>query len=435
MSRALLVGFVSVVFLMVLPSSALAQDPPDPDEEDIFGDGDDTPQPPDFETKLAEQNDKLQIGGTLWMRSQASFSDSDEVEDHRLSFPNLVELYLDGRPSDRIRGFIKARLAWNPSIGPDPAPSLATAFGFEPTELEVVLDQLWLKFDIARALYVTIGQQAVRWGTTRIWNPIDVINTQFREPLTLFDSRTGVPMIKLHIPVESLGWNFYVLGMLKEVDTFDDAGIAARAEFVFSTVELGLVGAYRKGVDPRVGLDISAGVLDLDIKGEVGLRLDESDDMSTHVQASAGLEYGVKYSDQDTLYVGAEYFYNQDGGTTQEAFGATPLDLLQKLASGEPLPQWLYVGKHYAALYLSLPQPGDLDQSYVTLSSIANLTDTSFLGRLDWSETILTFMTLQMYVVGHWGDFGELRIGDKLLPGLGLQTQLIEVGLNLRIDL
>ncbi len=331
MTRAL----PALLLIVLWGAPAPARVPPD-DEADLFGEDDDTPTPPKFSEKRFEaEDDKLQIGGSLYLRSIASFTDGTDVEDHTLSFPNIVELYLDGRPSDRLRGFVKGRLSWNPSVSEQSISNpVFEAFGFSTRDLTLQLDQLWLKFDISRRVYVTIGQQAVRWGATRIWNPVDVINTTFRTPLALFDTRTGVPLLKLHIPVET--WNFYVLGMMSEVDTFDDAGVAARAEAVFSTVEVGVLGAYRKGSDPTVGVDVSAGVWDLDITSELGIRFEEANDDKAALQWSVGVEYGIKYSDEDVMYLAAEYFYNQRGRDTQDAWSDAATALAGVIATPKP---------------------------------------------------------------------------------------------------
>ena len=52
--------------------------------------------------------------------------------------------------------------------------------------------------------------------------------------------RLGVSLIKLHLPIESLGWNFYVIGNFEGVDQPKQIGGAFRAEFVYGPAELGL---------------------------------------------------------------------------------------------------------------------------------------------------------------------------------------------------
>jgi len=394
----------ALLLLIALPVAAQEKDP---DEDALFG-GDDSDEPIISDQKLAEEDDKLQIGGLLYMQSMWTFTEGSDLSDHPISLPNLLEIYLDGRPSDRLRGYIRGRMLWIPSLALDPPLSALGSEIFVP-----MLDQMWLKFDIARRVYVTVGKQAVRWGATRLWNPVDVINSTRRDPLALFDFRTGVPVLKLHMPVESLGWNFYVLGMMDQVDSLDKAGVAARAEFVISTWELGLTGAWRDEVDPRVGLDLSAGIWEFDVTSELGVGFDEDDDHAPKVQVTGGLQYGVKYTDEDVMYFGLEYFYNPD-------------------AAAEA--QFLYAGEHYGAFVMLLPGPGNWDHTNFTLSLLGNFSDNSFAARLDYSTRALTFMTVQAFITGHFGDEGELRPTTELNPNLP-DTQVIDIGLNLRIDL
>lgn len=65
-------------------------------------------------------------------------------------------------------------------------------------------------------------------------------------------------MVKIHVPVESLGWNFYGILLNDNVTTVDRLGVAGRGEFVIGPVEIGLTGMVKRGVDPKIGLDWSA---------------------------------------------------------------------------------------------------------------------------------------------------------------------------------
>jgi len=430
---------IALLFLLCAP--AIAEDR----DDEIFGEG--TDEETSEELVLAE--DPLELGGILYLRFDGAFVESANLADHDFSSPNFADLYLDARPNDRLRGFIRGRLKWNPTVEPNEPTFLG--LGAPPTQTDILLNELWLKFDVGRTLFVTLGKAHVRWGASRLWNPIDLINTTRRSPLAFFDERTGLPLLKLHFPIESLGWNFYLLGVLDEADPLGAAAAAARAEFVFSTVELGLTGAYRRGEDPKAGLDLSAGIFDLDFTGEVGFRFEEA---TPTIQASAGLEYGIPILDDDSLYLGAEYFYNQDGhDTVEDAFFAsagvsTLEDLTLGVADGSidlnqtlSTLQFFYIGEHYAAVFFALPYPGSWNNTSFTLSTVANLSDYSALSRLDISTRVLTYLTVQTYIMGHWGNQGELRAGPEAFSAFSsdgideIHTQLLEVGIHLRLDL
>jgi hypothetical protein len=418
------------LLICLLSTSAWAQT----DREDsIFGEESDDEAPLISEEKLQAADDKLQLGGLMYMRFNARITDGDRLDDHALSTPNLVDLYLDSRPSERLRGFVRGRLKWNPTLDVN-APQ--NAFN-GAKQTEILLDQLWLKFDIHRHLFVTLGKQPIRWGATRIWNPVDMVNSTRRVPLELFDERTGVSMLKLHLPIESLGWNLYALALIDQADSIDETGVAGRAEFVLGTMELALSGAWRKDTDAKAGIDLSAGVLDLDLVSEAGMTFDGG---SPTLQVSGGLEYGVRYSDSDVIYLGAEWFYNQNGTSDTSATA---------LFTGET--QFFYSGRHYGAVFISLPYPGLWNNTTFALSTVGNLSDRSFVTRLDMIQRVLTFMTLQCYAQVHYGRPGELTLGadamtdtEKTLfkaalypddPSRELTNPIVDLGVWLRIDL
>ncbi|MBM4371536.1 MAG: hypothetical protein FJ098_07775, partial [Deltaproteobacteria bacterium] len=325
--------------LLLWGGGAVGQDRPP--EDDLFGGGD--PVVPDEAARdeglLGEgsgdaprenrgllDGDRLQIGGMLYLRFLVRFDqDTSGGKDRWSTFsnPNLLDLYLDGRPNDRIRAYVRGRLAYDPVAGYpksylegyQEAKAVAEALGEELPALpdlntpDPALDQLWLNFDIGRAVWITLGKAPVRWGATRLWNPADLVNASRRDPLDFFDPRGGVPLIKIHVPIESLGWNVYALGLMDEAQTVEGMGGAARLEMVFSTVELGLSAAARKGRDVLAALDLSAGIGALDLTGEVGFTfLTATGDAragvlaeDVHLQAALGLSYGIRYGDEDTL--------------------------------------------------------------------------------------------------------------------------------------
>jgi len=378
---------------------------------------------------------RLELGGLLLLRFGAALSDGGP-EDQRLSMPNLLDLYLDARPNDRLRAFARGRLLYDPTL--DATSAVAQATGQRQTRAQ--LNELWLKLDLARRLFLTIGQQRLLWGATRIWNPVDFVNREYRPVLSPFDARNGVPMVKLHLPLEQLGWNLYAAGLIERAMRLDGAGVIARGEVVWGTVEAALSGAYRRGTDPRLGLDFSAGLWELDLTGECALRWPRGEGARPVVQSAAGLQYALPVFERDLLLLGGEYFFNDEGTRRVD-----PLELF----TGRR--QFFYAGRHYGALFASLPRPGALDAWSFTLSAISNLSDRSVLARLDVSVLLLTHLTLQAFVVGHLGRHGELRFGEAAIPAAEraaarallqpdaldepIPTQLVELGLWLSLDL
>jgi hypothetical protein len=262
-------------------------------------------------------------------------------------------------------------------------------------------------------------------------------------------------MIKVQVPWEARAWNFYAFavaeplvpapafpGLKKAAEPPNELGAvggAARAEVVLGSFEIGIDGAAQRGMQPRMGLDLSTGLWEIDVRGEVALRrgadlprlrnrgsadapdyaLETVGGLRTAAVAAA--EWQHRYSDQDTFTVGAEYFWNQDG------YGDAHL-YLPLFAAQLATP--FYLGRHYAGAYLLLPKPGSWDLHTFTFSVLGNLSDRSFIGRLDWSVTVLTYVTLEAFLAGHAGPRGgEFRFGfDWTAPRtVGLPPALLPV--------
>jgi hypothetical protein len=418
-----------------------------------------------FERGLAEQQDWLALGGLLYMRLDYYAEEETPAKQSRLASPSLMDVYLDARPNDRVRGFLRGRLRHDFTV-PLETPS---SFGAVPAEedasllptgerTEVLLDQLWIKFDIARVAYLTIGKQAIRWGSGRFWNPTDFLNRQKRDPLAIFDERTGQSLIKLHLPLESLGWNLYAVANLDEADRLESAGGALRAEFLFAETEVALTYAGRKNNPHQFGFDISSGLWLFDVRAELAAqkgvrtpfyrgpldldRLDwqflngEPHEISRKdqwiLQGTAAAELTIRYSDQDTVTLGVEYFYNDAGYKNAH--------LYPWLALNNQFVR-LYLGRHYAAAYAYLPQPGLWNDTSFTLSGLANLSDGSYLARLDYQVRVLTYLDVNVYGTYHFGDNGELHWGftvpaqPLVEDGFTVNQPIAEVGFALRVAL
>jgi len=412
--------------------------------------------------------DPLAIGGQLYLRSIANVREGDVFDTMRLSAPLLVDAYLDARPNDRVRGLVLARMFYDPTFDAN-APRLfgsetritraqvdaATAaavstYGLRASDPRlaaldallsgsfvanprIALDQLWLRFDIAHTVFVTAGKQHVKWGTARFWNPTDFLHPVRRDPLAVFDERTGVTMLKLHVPWEARGWNFYGLGLVDldgPQDTVARLGLAGRAEVVVGTAEFGVDAVTRRGERSKVGADFSAGVGPIDVYGEAAVTVGGATDgwrgvaepdpaagpagavesysmTGLRPTATVGGTWSVKYSDEDSLTLGVEYFVNPNG--VSEAALYLPLMLRGAYAP-------FYAARHYAGAYLLLPRPGSFNNTTLFVSTLANLSDRSLMTRLDYQVVVLTYLRVEAYAGVHYGRHGELRFAFDYAP-------------------
>jgi hypothetical protein len=444
----------------------------------------------------------LAIGGQLYLRAQANGLQGQTIRNWALSTPNLLDVYLDARPNPRVRAFVLGRMSFNPTAPPGSVAAplsneMNGAFsGGSPTGFTTfsagrgpatVLDQLWVRFDIKQRIFVTAGNQHVRWGTGRFWQPTDYLHAVKRNPLDVFDARPGATMLKLHAPWEDKGWNFYGFAVTEDPNqatpTLRQVAGGGRAEIVILDAELGLDFLVKAGQKPRFGVDFSTGIWEFDIYADVGIRSGEDfpvvqrvtnpidgipcatppgavvNDISSEyavvplsgvkTQAVVGANWVHKYNDNDIFTIGAEYFYNQPGYSDPSLYPGLLFN-----QSGQPMLNFFYTGRHYSALFASFPMPYSWNLSTFTLSTLGNLSDWSFVSRLDYSYTLLTHLSLETFVAVHYGSAGgEFRLGFDIpdqyrirqpatvppncdfIPGFQRDPALIDVGVALRMKI
>jgi hypothetical protein len=439
-----------------------------------------------------EKEDPLRVGGLLYLRTQVFSQEDTAPGDFRLVSPNLLDVFLDVRPNDRVRGFALGRLFYDPTLDsgaspiPGVSPAVVQALGVAQQNPRGNLDQLWVNFDVGHTVFVTAGKQHVKWGVGRLWNPTDFLHREPRNPLDPFDVRTGVTMVKAHLPWEARGWNLYGVALLEDprygggsaAGTLAGLPAGGRGEIVLGTVELGADVLAGKGAPPRYGVDVSAGIGDFDLHAEAAFgaararwrvvnpsadpllgRYALEQPRGPSPQIVAGGTWAYKYSDEDSVTVGAEYFFQDSGYTDPHVypflfFGAPAL-----VANPTSPPTFaivrqdpsaftsFHLGRHYAGAFVDLPSPGSWNDTTFTLSALGNLSDKSGVIRLDHSVLVLTYLRVETFVQGHVGSKGgEFRLGFTYdLPppvasalgfsSIGVKPPIVDVGVALRVSL
>jgi hypothetical protein len=427
------------------------------------------------------REDPLRVGGLVYLRGAASwYQRPSGTGDVPFSSPSLVDVFLDTRPNDRVRAYVLGRLFYTPTGAWSPIQSELVAV--QPVqETRGVLDQAYLNFDLERTVFVTVGKQHVKWGTGRFWNPTDFLHPVRRDPLAQYDDRTGVALVKAHLPWEARGWNLYAVAILEDlaggatpqvptragqsVALADRIGGGGRAEVLLGPVELAIDAVAQSGHRPRFGLDGSFPLGDLDLHFEVALR--NGPDVPRYRQvgdcpaapcdfsglyrsvapkgvqpaAVLGGDWSWKYSDDDSLTVGAEYAYDRSGYTSARIYPAllvaTGLNAADHRNGFTPFG----LGQSYGAVFVSVPKPGHWNDTTFTLTGLANLSDGSGIVRLDHSVLLNTYLTLETYLAGHLGHRGgEFRFGGNFpnpIQGgvVPVATPVLDAGLALRLKL
>lgn len=427
-------------------------------------------------------DDPLRIGGSFYIRTYGSIADKTKFADNKLDVPMLIDLYADARPTERLRAMILARAQYDPF--------LSTSFGgvvlpstTKPSNPSVALDQAWLSFDISHTVFVTAGRQHVKWGTAHVFNPTDFLSSQFRDPLSTFDTRSGVTMVKASLPWEKMGWNFYAVAVFEPTQqpatglgsagssgstpltgvttttsangtTFGDVGAAARAEATFGNTQVGIDGLVQRGRHGRAGLDVTSSVGPLDLYAEAAIKNGsdvqlwkpaanpiaalglagayEKDHTDLVVGAAGGIGGDIALPNNRSMNITGEYFFNSAGYSDHKIYPWL-------LFNGGFQP--FYNGKHYGAFVVTLSDSAA--HTTYSLSNIANLSDLSAITRFDFNIKVISFLTLEAYAGVHYGTRGgefNLAIDVQPIAALGVpeihtQPTIVDVGLGARLSL
>ncbi|ACL67395.1 conserved hypothetical protein [Anaeromyxobacter dehalogenans 2CP-1] len=461
-------------------------------EAELFGSrGSPNAVPPPPEGIISrEREDPLRIGGQLYLRTIGTWQEGVDPADWYLASPNLLDTYLDARPNDRVRAFVLGRMSYDPTLSrtsvalTQPSAGVTESAATAASNPRGTLDQLWVNFDLGRRAFVTAGKQHVKWGVGKFWNPTDFLHPSKRDPLAVYDARSGTSMVKVHVPWEARGWNFYgvlafedLAGEARATDRVGRVGAGGRAELVAGTAELGLDAMVQDGHRPRFGVDLSGGLGDFDLYAEAALRTGTDgprwrktaptltdpfgyapyEPRGFTPQIVLGGSWSANYSDEDAVLVGAEYFFDDAGYSDADVYpflaaGAPRLDLTNPAAPAlvqqDPTAfRPFYLGRHYAGTFVTLPKPGRWNNTIFTLSALGNLSDRTFVVRLDHSVLALTYLRVETFVAGHMGrKGGELRfayevpagaaafLGASPDPRLG-KAPVLDAGVALRVSL
>lgn len=394
-------------------------------DEDVFGTAEETPDDARIEERLAERDDTLVFGGRLWLRTTALVSDTaDPAEDIALEAPNVLDLFADARPTDRVRAYVRGRLEhdWTvPSDAVDPITG-------EPVESSaVLLDQAWIKGDVRQRVFFTAGRQRIKWGAGQFWNPTDFLNQQRLDPLAVEDLRTGVSLLKVHVPFEASGANLYAVANFEGADALDAIGGAVRAEVLLGQTEITASAAARDQQPVRLGADVSTGVWILDLRAEAAVAhgnaarrwmgsyhpagdvqpTSESRDDDWIPQVVAGGDLSFRTGDEDFVSVGGEVFFNDAGYADAGLY-----DWL--FLKGQAVP--FQLGRAYAAAFVRVPGPGRWDDHTFSASAIRNLSDETQVVRADWQGLVLTWLQLDAFAQLHLGPQGEFHYRASFTP-------------------
>jgi hypothetical protein len=247
----------------------------------------------------------------------------------------------------------------------------------DPYQPTYELSELHYSFDIAKRLFVRVGNQLISWGPSRIWTPVDFINLKKIDAFADFDSRVGKPGMRLHylLPKGNL-FAFVDFSGLSEDgkygDPAEDLDAAGRLDFTAGSFEYGVTVYGGTRSSARFGLDASGRLLGSTVYGEAAATASDGDEDAYYRTA---LGFSRSLDDLKRWTLSAEGFFNS-AGEDLTGYSAAEMAVLpaERKAS-------LYQGRWYAYASVSgeeFPFPNIT----ATLTTLANLTDGSYSVKL-----------------------------------------------------
>jgi len=344
--------------------------------------------------KSAADEDRLKIGGTLASDIYVFGTTSRDY----FSNPTTVWIYLDARLRHGIRAFVKARGVVDSTGSSSTNASSAQYIPAGTSDVE----EMKLNFNAHDRAFFTVGKQKIRWGSGKFWNPTDVVNSAPRDFLYTDDRRSGVPLLKTHVPVGAS--NLYLVQSFLGATRASEVGHSVRAEVPILSSEFALTASKLSGKSAVFGADLSVGLGDFDLHGEAAWS-DAAGRPSGHTSWVAGAAYEWAYLDKDVVGLTVEYFRNADGQGSKAGY-------LPVLASGSYVP--FRLSREYGMFLIYVPTPGSWNHTTFSLFNLVNLTDRSALSKLSVGFTLMQDLLLETGVSLHYGDSaGELRLGDQ----------------------
>jgi hypothetical protein len=279
-------------------------------------------------------------------------------------------------------------------------------------ETTLGVKELFVDFNLGRAVYFRTGKQVLQWGRCYLWNPTDLVNIEKKTFLTKIGSREGTYGLKLHVPFGTKV-NMYGFADTNETDHVSEIAGAYKLEFLAGATEMALSVWGKDHYRPVYGYDFSTRLLGIDIVGEASAsygsntwKLDETGGVLTAERergrwipkASIDFGHAFDFNDQpDKIQVNLEFFYNGDGyrdnvfsdrktyfydkPVTVEADGvkvALPAGTKDIYLLGNDLYEPNYHSAYYAALFTTVNKFFTSDFSF-KLNCISNIEQRSFI--------------------------------------------------------
>ncbi len=374
------------------------------------------------EQKEYSLRDKTEIGGSIYSDFYYSIYSDKSFDDNLFINSNLGYVYLDSKLPEDVRVFIKGKVVYTPTVTDG---DFSPITGETYNKLDADLDEAKIMFNAYNKVFFTIGKQKVKYGASKFWNPTDFLNQTMKNPFYDYDRRTGLPLVKVHVPIGSS--NCYLLGDLDDAKNIDEISYVLRCEVSLKSSEFAISRRAKKNQATKVGFDFSTALYDLDVYGEASVA--KGSDKTFYDQAgtpymntrktfwdiSGGVSYEMPFLDADSITFYLEYYFNGEGYRDPAIYPVL-------WANGAYVP--LNTAKQYAMFMIYAPTPGNWNHINISMFNVFNLVDSSAITRAELMYLFTKDLSVGFNITGHYGKSdGEFRLYGQLID-LGIRFEL-----------
>ena len=316
----------------------------------------------DSELLIAEA---VEIGGRFSFSGQSSWTWNDppslfdsfgSPDAEGASVDLEATLYFDARPLEEFRVFGKSAISY-PFDSDD---------GREFDDV-VRVDELFSDFTWNDRLFFRVGKHKINWGVGYFFSPADLLNVTEKDPHDPEAEPEGPVSLRAQLPIDI--HNLYLYLIAQNIESWNEVGLAAKAEFVVGNLELGVGALYQTDVAPSAMLTASVPLLDVDLFGEAVLRygsdrkfveesttapfgvqaISRDDELFFHATAGFSFIYPFE-ADDSSVALSAQYLFNGEGYDDAAILADNASGVAALIGLGEILPDDLFrTGLHYAA--------------------------------------------------------------------------------------
>ena len=309
------------LFILLLPTFIFAEDLDgmfDDNLDDMFGD--DSELVIEVTEEDMTQNmenifltqDETFIGGEISFSVKGVVATDPKIKEK--STPSLSsDLFIDARPDEDFRGFIKG--------------TITVPFSEEETAAQFDITEIFTDFNYNDMLYFRAGKYKINWGVGRYFSPADVLNITEIDINDPDAPRVGPVSLKTNMPLGLNNLNLYLVAP-NGYDSVLDTVIATDYSFILGDSELSLGAVMLEPTKVNGVATLSTALNGVNIYSELVALFDEEFDF----QGTVGASYRFSSEEIETsLNLNGEYYYN---GVTDQHNLITAFSLNNILDSG-----------------------------------------------------------------------------------------------------